>query len=72
MAEVKYVFYQYEPSLVAATIFVVLFTITTAIHVFQLARKRTWYFIPFVIGGICEAPLPLHRDILYSNPFIYS
>jgi hypothetical protein len=33
----------------------VLFAITTSIHIFQLVRKRTWYFIPFIIGGICKS-----------------
>jgi ABC-type transport system involved in cytochrome c biogenesis permease subunit len=50
----KYIFYHYNPSIVAATIFVVLFALSACGHLFQLVKKRTWYFIPFVIGGICE------------------
>jgi hypothetical protein len=45
--------YRYHPSLVAAVIFVVLFALTTFLHIFQLIKKRTWYFIPLVIGGLC-------------------
>ncbi len=51
--------YEYEPSKVAPIIFIVLFGITTAYHIFQLARRRTWYFIPFVIGGFCKFNLLL-------------
>ncbi|KAG4430715.1 hypothetical protein IFR05_013803 [Cadophora sp. M221] len=50
----KYMLYQYEPKKVPAIIFLVLFGITTLLHIFQLIRKRTWYFVPFVIGGLFE------------------
>jgi len=49
-----YVLYRYYPSQVAAIIFVVLFALTTILHIFQLIRKRTWYFIPLVVGGLCR------------------
>jgi hypothetical protein len=44
-------YYHYDPSLVAAIIFIILFLLTTAFHSYQLLRTRTWYFIPFLIGG---------------------
>lgn len=47
-------YYYYDPSKAAAAVFVTLFAISTLMHLFQLTRKRTWYFIPFVIGGIFE------------------
>ncbi|PMD38881.1 RTA1-domain-containing protein [Hyaloscypha variabilis F] len=50
----KYLLYHYNPSKVAAIIFIALFGITTFLHIFQLSRKRTWYFIPFVVGGLFE------------------
>jgi hypothetical protein len=50
-----FVLYRYRPNLAAAVIFIVLFLITTLFHTFQIWRKRTWYFIPLVIGGICTA-----------------
>jgi uncharacterized membrane protein len=50
-----FVLYRYKLSLVAAVIFIVLFLLTTLFHTFQIWRKRTWYFIPLVIGGICTA-----------------
>jgi hypothetical protein len=47
-------YYYYEPSVVAAIIFVALFGITTLLHIFQMLKSRTWFMIPFVIGGIFE------------------
>lgn len=44
--------YRYYPSQVAAVVFVVAFSLTTILHMFQLVKKKTWYFIPLVIGGI--------------------
>ncbi|KUJ11459.1 RTA1-domain-containing protein [Mollisia scopiformis] len=46
--------YRYNPSLGAAVAFVVLFTSTTTFHLYQMIRTRTWYFIPFVVGGAFE------------------
>ncbi|KAE8377042.1 RTA1 like protein-domain-containing protein [Aspergillus bertholletiae] len=44
-------YYRYHPSIGAAVLFVILFIAATGIHTYQLVRTRTWYFIPFVIGG---------------------
>lgn len=55
----KYYLYHYEPKKVPAIIFLVLFGISSILHIFQLVRKRTWYFIPFVIGGACKRFLDL-------------
>lgn len=49
-----YILYNYDPSAVAAIIFVVLFGLTTLVHIFQMIRSRSWFFIPFIIGGICK------------------
>lgn len=59
-----YVLYRYHPSQVAAIIFVVLFGLTTVLHLFQLIKKRTWYFIPLVVGGACTccADARLHTN----------
>jgi len=45
--------YGYTPTLAGGIIFTILFLATTAYHTFQLSKARCWYFIPFVIGGIC-------------------
>ncbi|KAH8700719.1 putative RTM1-like protein [Talaromyces proteolyticus] len=49
--------YRYDPSMAAAVIFVILFLGATAIHTWQLLQTRTWYFIPFVIGGYYDADI---------------
>lgn len=48
-------FYHYSPSLGAAAAFAALFSLTTAAHIWQVVRGRTWYFIPFVVGGLCKS-----------------
>ncbi|KAI9928007.1 hypothetical protein ASPWEDRAFT_42173 [Aspergillus wentii DTO 134E9] len=46
--------YRYDPSTAAAVLFVILFIVASGLHTYQLIRTRTWYFIPFVIGGYLE------------------
>ncbi|KAJ5746543.1 RTA1-domain-containing protein [Penicillium odoratum] len=50
----NFTFYYYDPSAAAAAIFVVLFGLSTLLHFYQLVRTRTWFMIPFLIGGILE------------------
>ncbi|KAJ9618633.1 hypothetical protein H2203_008835 [Taxawa tesnikishii (nom. ined.)] len=51
-ADFKY--YHYNPSMAAAIVFIILFLATSAVHTWQLAKRRTWYFIPFLLGGFFE------------------
>lgn len=51
--------YGYNPSAVAAMIFVVLFAIATLWHVVIMARLRAWYFIVLIIGGCCKLAILL-------------
>jgi hypothetical protein len=44
--------YGYRPSLAAGIVFVVLFTLSTVVHIYQLVPTRAWWMIVFVIGGI--------------------
>ncbi|KAJ5676811.1 RTA-like protein [Penicillium maclennaniae] len=46
--------YGYKPSIAAGVIFIILFALTTAYHILQLTKAKSWYFIPFVIGGIFQ------------------
>jgi len=46
--------YHYKPSLAAAILFLVMFTMTTSLHIYQVIRTRTWFFIAFCCGGLCE------------------
>ncbi|KAJ5316504.1 hypothetical protein N7508_001012 [Penicillium antarcticum] len=47
--------YHYSPSSGTAIPFAALFGLTTVIHLWQLGRNRSWYFIPFLIGSLFEA-----------------
>jgi hypothetical protein len=58
--------YPYDPSLVAAVLFAVLYGLSTVAHAFQLLRGRTWSFIAFLIGSICEASLSLFHHLTLS------
>lgn len=51
-----FTFYNYKPSLPAAAAFVIIFTATALVHMWQVFRHRTWYFIPFLIGCLCKYP----------------
>ncbi|KAK1638694.1 RTA1 like protein-domain-containing protein [Colletotrichum phormii] len=46
--------YLYNPSMAAACVFVVLFSSTLAAHAILLYKKRTRFFIPFIVGIVCE------------------
>ncbi|OJJ83949.1 RTA1 domain-containing protein [Aspergillus glaucus CBS 516.65] len=46
--------YEYNPSMAAAVIFIILYIVVTALHTYNLFRTRTWFFIPLVLGGYFE------------------
>jgi len=50
-----YYLWRYIPSLPAAIVFIALFGIITALHSWRMFRRRLWFYIPFVIGGVFEA-----------------
>ncbi|KAJ5943710.1 hypothetical protein N7516_003878 [Penicillium verrucosum] len=50
--------YHYDPSAGCAVAFAAVFGLTTVVHIWQLGRNRTWYFIPFVIGGLSQRKPP--------------
>ncbi|KAJ6049153.1 uncharacterized protein N7446_007520 [Penicillium canescens] len=47
--------YHYNPSSGAAIPFAAIFGLSTVVHLWQLGRNKSWYFIPFLIGGLFEA-----------------
>ncbi|KAF2179923.1 RTA1 like protein [Zopfia rhizophila CBS 207.26] len=49
-----FMLYRYDPSMAAAVIFIILFILVTAIHLYQMIRTRLWIFIPFVLGGFLQ------------------
>ncbi|KAI9881271.1 MAG: hypothetical protein M1830_005557 [Pleopsidium flavum] len=48
-------YYRYTPSIPAGITFIILFSVTTGLHTYQLARTRTWILLPLVLGGYCES-----------------
>lgn len=61
--EPVFAFYRYNPSMGGAVCFTLLFMGTTFYHIFQLFKTRTWFFIPFVIGGLCMCDLTTYALI---------
>ncbi|KEF53278.1 uncharacterized protein A1O9_10726 [Exophiala aquamarina CBS 119918] len=49
-----YYLWKYLPSLPASIIFIVLFTALTIAICWRMARTRSWFCIPFAIGGLFE------------------
>lgn len=47
-------YYKYDPSMAAAIIFIIAFTLTTSLHFYQMFRTRTWFMTAFCIGGLFE------------------
>ncbi|KAG9243797.1 RTA1 like protein-domain-containing protein [Calycina marina] len=59
--------WEYSPSIPAAAVFIVLFALTTGFHIFQASKKRTFYFIPLIIGGLFEVIGYVGRILAYYN-----
>lgn len=52
-----YPLWRYIPNVGAAGTFVALFALATAPHVWVMVKRRSWFCIPFVIGGLCKSRL---------------
>lgn len=69
----QFVFYYYQPLMAAAITFIVLFGLATLLHSFQMVKQRTWFMIPFVIGGIFETVGYVGRALSsHQNPGPYT
>ncbi|KAM6514196.1 hypothetical protein FALCPG4_015354 [Fusarium falciforme] len=53
--DATFAFYRFVPSIEVNIIFVVLFGISTLLHIFQMWKTRTWYLWALIVGGVCEA-----------------
>lgn len=51
----EYQYYHYVPSIAAAIVFAILFGASTAMHTYQMFKTKTWFLVPFLIGGICKS-----------------
>jgi hypothetical protein len=50
-------YYRYSPSIAACVVFIILFSITTILHLYQLLQTRAWILIPLAVGGSCMLSL---------------
>ncbi|KAG4431909.1 hypothetical protein IFR05_012608 [Cadophora sp. M221] len=60
-------YWAYEPSVALGVVSAVIFAILTLYHAFLLLRRRTWFCIPFIIGGLFEVIGFSARAIANSN-----
>ncbi|KAF7714832.1 Uncharacterized protein PECH_008002 [Penicillium ucsense] len=72
---IDFALYRYTPSIVAAIIFAAMFLAITVVHSFRLWQKRTYFFIPFIIGLLFEcagyiARVFSHYDTKALGPYI--
>lgn len=49
-----YYLWKYVPSIAAAVIFILLFLAMTALISWRMFKTKTWFCIPFAIGGFCK------------------
>jgi hypothetical protein len=49
-----YYLWQYLPSVPAAVIFLILFFVITALLTWRMIKTKTWFCIPFIVGGVCK------------------
>jgi hypothetical protein len=62
--------YGYRPSLPANAVFLALFAVAIAVHIFLGIRWKSWGFMSFVIVGcLVEIVGYAARIFLYNNPF---
>ena len=59
--------YRYVPSLAAAIATTVIFGLLTAGHIYRMFRTRSWFCIPFIIGGIFETIGYIGRCLSHSD-----
>lgn len=55
MVDVKNSLYGYAPSLPATLVVAIAFLVVFLAHSFLLARHKSWYMVPFVIGVGAES-----------------
>lgn len=55
MSAADFQLYRYDPSVGAAVVFVILFVLASGLHTYQMIPTKTWFFIPFVVGGYSKS-----------------
>ncbi|KAF2028178.1 RTA1-domain-containing protein [Setomelanomma holmii] len=59
--------WDYVPNLAAAVVFACLFALITLAHTWKMVRRKMWFCIPFIIGGLCEVMGYLARALGTNN-----
>jgi hypothetical protein len=49
-----YYLWKFIPSLPAAVIFILAFLVMTALISWRMFKTKTWFCVPFAIGGFCK------------------
>ncbi|KAJ5644807.1 hypothetical protein N7507_010818 [Penicillium longicatenatum] len=62
-----YKFWNYVPSLPAAVIFMLVFLALTGLHTWKMIKTKTWFCIPFTIGGVFEFIGYIGRCMAHKN-----
>ncbi|KAK4038305.1 protein RTA1 [Parachaetomium inaequale] len=65
-------YYDYDPSLIVNAIFIGLFAVVTAGHLWLMVRKRTWYFLAFTIGCLFQAGGYGARVVAYTETPVFT
>ena len=69
--EFDFKLYRFTPSLEGAIIAAIVFGLLTAVHSWRLVRARSFYFTPFLIGGVCTSrPCALSRNCCSGQPVL--
>ncbi|TKA26840.1 hypothetical protein B0A50_04286 [Salinomyces thailandicus] len=63
----EYQYYHYVPSIAAAIVFAILFGASTAMHTYQMFKTKTWFLVPFLIGGIFETIGYIARSVSHTE-----
>jgi hypothetical protein len=71
----EYVLWPYTPTTAAGAIAAIVFVVLTGLHTWWLIKNRTWFCIPFVVGGLFEtigyaARAAAHNDTKSLTPYI--
>lgn len=63
-----YYLWKYVPSVAAAVLFILIFLVMTGLICYRMFRTKTWFCIPFAIGGFCtlHACQPIICESSYS------
>jgi hypothetical protein len=46
--------WKYLPSIPLSTAAIILFTLTTTVHTYGALKSRSYFHIPFLLGGLCK------------------